>query len=391
MICQTQQAHHPNPKQKPKTAKPLKRIAITPPQYFYFRGMRHVRPYSFIFETNAKQRWYGRELLEICCAEFVMFTADYYRQAIATGRITINGAIVTETYRLKNGDKLSHRVHRHEPPVLGDDITIIQSTDDYVVVNKPGSIPIHASGRCRHTTLQVILETKLQCAVHAVFRLDRLTSGLVIMGKNKQVLSRFGRLMMDRGWKKCYLARVLGEFPADKEIIIDAPLKAASQKKGIHEVNPDGRAAKTQFERVSYNGHTSVVKCRPHTGRTHQIRVHLQHAGFPIANDARYGGQMCKSNAYCSTDPGMSDDEKKATASYQHDAKMFDDGCPECQTGSYWTQKRWLCTHIWLHALSYNSPEFSCETAWPTWAQEEFDSRAALREPVEYSPYADLV
>lgn len=83
------------------------------------------------------------------------------------------------------------------------------------------------------------------------------------------------------------MCRVLGEFP-EAEVTCEEPILVVSCKVGVCRVDPKGKACKTVFQRLSYNGKTSVVKCFPHTGRTHQIRVHLQFLGHPIINDPIY-------------------------------------------------------------------------------------------------------
>lgn len=87
--------------------------------------------------------------------------------------------------------------------------------------------------------------------------------------------------------EKEYVCRVEGEFP-DKEVICKEPILVVSYKVGVCRVDPKGKPCETVFQRLSYNGHSSVVRCRPLTGRTHQIRVHLQFLGHPILNDPIY-------------------------------------------------------------------------------------------------------
>lgn len=87
--------------------------------------------------------------------------------------------------------------------------------------------------------------------------------------------------------EKEYVCRVEGEFPA-KEVTCKEPILVVSYKVGVCRVDPRGKPCETVFQRLSYNGHSSVVKCRPLTGRTHQIRVHLQFLGHPILNDPIY-------------------------------------------------------------------------------------------------------
>lgn len=91
----------------------------------------------------------------------------------------------------------------------------------------------------------------------------------------------------ERQLEKEYVCRVEGEFP-DEEVICKEPILVVSYKVGVCRVDPQGKPCETVFQRLSYNGHSSVVRCRPLTGRTHQIRVHLQFLGHPILNDPIY-------------------------------------------------------------------------------------------------------
>lgn len=87
--------------------------------------------------------------------------------------------------------------------------------------------------------------------------------------------------------EKEYVCRVVGEFP-EHEVVCEEPILVVSYKVGVCRVDPKGKSCKTVFQRLSYNGKTSVVRCLPRTGRTHQIRVHLQYLGHPIVNDPIY-------------------------------------------------------------------------------------------------------
>lgn len=121
----------------------------------------------------------------------------------------------------------------------------------------------------------------------AINRLDRLTSGVMVLAKKREKIRELEILFRERVVKKEYICRVKGEFPTGP-IIVDQPLKVFSHKLGLNCVHPDGKPSITKFKRISYNGRTSVVLAQPITGRTHQIRVHLQWLGHPIINDPLY-------------------------------------------------------------------------------------------------------
>ncbi len=119
--------------------------------------IRRVQPMIQAFETFAKGRWLGREMMEVVSKEFGGHTEEYWQNAFKYGHVRINGQPVPPTYRFKNSDRFLHRTHRHEPPISGD-IQFIAETADYFAVNKPSSIPVHPCGAFRYNSLENILK-----------------------------------------------------------------------------------------------------------------------------------------------------------------------------------------------------------------------------------------
>ena len=186
----------------------------------------------------------------------------------------------------------SNTVHRHEPPVANDSIMIIHldREREFVVISKPGSIPVHASGRYfRHTVLEM-MKSDNDITCYSVNRLDRLTSGLMILALSSKASKDLAMEFMSGSVRKEYVARVRGRFP-DEVVEVDLPLLTVDRQMGLVIVTPEGKEARTIFRKMSYDAkrNESVVHCRPLTGRTHQIRVHLQYLGYAIANDPLYG------------------------------------------------------------------------------------------------------
>ncbi|XP_004609828.3 pseudouridylate synthase RPUSD2 [Sorex araneus] len=257
--------------------------------YYFEGGLRKVRPYYFDFRTYCKGRWVGHSLMHVFSTEFRAQPLAYYEAAVRAGRLHLNEEPVQDlSIVLKDNDFLRNRVHRHEPPVTAEPIRLLAENDDVVVVDKPSSIPVHPCGRFRHNTVIFILGKEHQLKeLHPLHRLDRLTSGVLMFAKTAAVSERIHEQVRDRQLEKEYVCRVEGEFPSD-EVICKEPILVVSYKVGVCRVDARGKPCETVFQRLSYNGHSSVVRCRPLTGRTHQIRVHLQFLGHPILNDPIY-------------------------------------------------------------------------------------------------------
>ncbi|THV06660.1 pseudouridine synthase [Dendrothele bispora CBS 962.96] len=255
-------------------------------------GLKKIPPYWYPYTTYAKERWLGRELLEVVSTEFRDRSMEYYRYALESGVTTINGKVASPNQIIQNGDRMENVVHRHEPPVSATPVKILleDKEREFLVVDKPGSIPVHASGRYYRNTLVAILMSDFGYEkVYTVNRLDRLTSGLMIVPTSSACARKLTHEFVSGTVRKEYVARCKGEFP-EGEVVCEEPLLTVDRQMGLNIVHPKGKHAKTIFQRIRYDSNTdsSVVLCKPLTGRSHQIRVHLQYLGHPIANDTVY-------------------------------------------------------------------------------------------------------
>ncbi|EED82536.1 predicted protein, partial [Postia placenta Mad-698-R] len=255
-------------------------------------GLKKIPPYWYPYTTMAKGRWLGREILEVVSTEFRDRSMEYYRYALESGVTTINGKIAKPDTIVQNGDRIENVVHRHEPPVTATPVRIIHHDREreFIIIDKPGSIPVHASGRFFRNSLVEILKNDFGFKkVYTINRLDRLTSGLMIIPLSSSMANTLTQEFAAGTIRKEYIARCRGQFP-EEELACEVPLLTIDRQMGLNVVHPEGKPAKTIFKRMHYdaNTDTSVVHCEPLTGRSHQIRVHLQYLGHPVANDPIY-------------------------------------------------------------------------------------------------------
>lgn len=404
------------------TTPDLEALAASWPEPYYLQGgFRRVAPYDYTYKTWCKERWRGRSLIDVFESEFRDRPLEYYLKAMQTGQVGVNGKTVGPDYILRNGDLVSHKTHRHEPPVSADPILVIHEDDDMLVVNKPAGIPVHPAGRYTYNSLNEILKSERgsDFLPRPCHRLDRLTSGIMFFAKHHQAAEQLGRQITARTVRKEYVARVAGRFP-DGEVICDQPILQISPKLGLNRVRANGKHAKTVFKRLAYYplpdaGHTeqpppsgviaekgpgddqagfSIVRCLPVTGRTHQIRVHLQFLGHPIQNDPIYANQKVwgfdlgrnDAEAVDNTDEDvisrlsrMGKEEVAHAVSYYDDMvndyhkkkaeKLSGELCPVCDTPLY-TDPGLHELSLWLHSLRYEDMggTWSYKTPLPAWA-----------------------
>lgn len=262
----------------------------------------YVRPYVFEFRMNFKPRWRGQTIYNVFCQEFRHADNGYWKKEVHEGRVLSDGRPIEESTLWDDGVEVIHVVHRHESAVLSAPIHIARDEEDFIVVSKPPSLPVHPCGTYRRNSLQFILKAFHHTGkLLAVHRLDKETSGLVIFAKNSERAAKFSTEIKEHKVQKTYLAEVEGIFPVglsqcDESVLWDKREMKAS-------VSSQGLEAKTFFKLVKVNSaeHSSIIECKPLTGRTHQIRIHLAHLGFPIVNDPLYGDRKGAQRAIVTT------------------------------------------------------------------------------------------
>ncbi|KAF7570133.1 RluA Pseudouridylate synthase 23S RNA-specific [Pyrenophora tritici-repentis] len=346
-------------------------VAITPcdpwpPPYYLEDGLRKVTPYHFTYNTYCKERWRGREILDIFSSEFRDRPAEYYEQAIIDGRVVLNGKPVPSTKTIvKNGDVISHTLHRHEPPCTAQPIGIVHEDDNMIVINKPAGMPVHPAGRYNFNSIIEIMRADrgygwnpLPCN-----RLDRLTSGIMFIGKHKQAAEELSAQIRGRTVKKEYITRVVGEFP-EGEILCEKPILQISPKLGLNRVRANGKEAKTVFKRMAYyppkddgrrpNGEDSETD--PQGQPWKKLRGYSIVRCFPVT-----GQEVADAVAY--------HDEMVDAYNKRKAERMTGEKCKICDTDLY-SDPGVHELGIYLHARRYRCEEgkWDYETGLPEWA-----------------------
>jgi 23S rRNA pseudouridine1911/1915/1917 synthase len=164
---------------------------------------------------------------------------------------------------------------------------ILFENDDFVAVNKPAGVLSIPDREGKDPSLKGMLKEKYG-AIFTVHRLDRETSGVIVFAKNETSHKYLSKIFEERAVEKLYQGLVLGTLPEAKGSI-DEPIMEHPAKLGTMVINKKGKASLTDYEVLEVLGGYSFVQFQIHTGRTHQIRVHMQSIGHPIACDNVYG------------------------------------------------------------------------------------------------------
>lgn len=220
---------------------------------------------------------------------------------VRKGEVRVNKGRVSVSYRLMPGDVVRlPPVHMDEtgtpvPPskttmaLLSD--RILYEDADLIILNKPAGMSVHVGSTVRVGVIETMrhMYPKLP-DLELAHRLDSETSGCLILAKKKRVLRELHGLLREGQVTKIYWTLTKGKWK-DSELRVDVPLHKDYQDGGKHvvEVDEDGKEALTVFRPLKILDQAALMEVRLHTGRTHQIRVHAQYRGHPIAGDDRYG------------------------------------------------------------------------------------------------------
>ncbi len=237
-------------------------------------------------------------------AEHSLLSRSAIQRLARDGHVRVDGAPVEPAYKVREGQELVVDVPEAEPDVLlrAEDIAIdvLYEDEDVVVVNKPAGLVVHPAHGHKTGTLVNAMLGRIESTTGResgrpgiVHRLDKDTSGVMVVAKTDVAQLALGRQLQAKRFAKEYLALVWGD-PGDTATVVEAPLLRDPEDRRRMTVRAGGRDAVTRFSRIAAWGgggsdRTSLLHVQPVTGRTHQIRVHLVYARFPIVGDPVYG------------------------------------------------------------------------------------------------------
>lgn len=231
-------------------------------------------------------------------------TRSKIQQSAKEGSIYVNDLIVKSNYKVKGRDRV--KVLFAHPPyenlLVAEDIAIdiVYEDDILVVINKPPGLVVHPGhGNYSGTLLNGLLHhfeklpKNLNNRPGLVHRIDKDTSGLLVVAKTEQAMTHLSKQFFDKTSERKYLALVWGDIKEDKGTIEGAIGRHPKNRlqMTVFEDNSEGKEAITHFKVLERFGYVTLIECQLETGRTHQIRAHLKFIGHTLFNDARYGGE----------------------------------------------------------------------------------------------------
>ncbi len=254
------------------------------------RKVRVLQPYSRFLTCRVGKQEVDFEITDFLMRRFPFRTLTAWEERLCAGLVTQGGRTLKPGDRLLPEPPLKFSNPAQLEPSVPDETAILEKTGDFLLVYKPAPLPIHPGGRYNRNTLITILrerglaDTQPLLVLH---RLDSVTSGLVLLGHNP-AFSRTVQGVLARGEaEKTYLALVRG-VPAEERMTVDRPIR---RKHGyVFECHNSGKDSHTDLEVLRRFDGCALVRCRPRTGRTHQIRLHLREWGHPVIDDPVYGG-----------------------------------------------------------------------------------------------------
>ena len=229
------------------------------------------------------------------------------QQAIESGRVLVNGKKIQANHKIKPGEEVvvysDREVHSEEIVPENIPLNIVFEDDEILIISKPVGMVVHpASGNYTGTLVNGVAYHLLQQnkdltptelpRYGLVHRIDKNTSGLMVLAKTSRAVASLAKQFFDHTMYRQYVARVWGDVKDDAGTVV-AHVGRHKRFRKMFDAYPDGEYGKyavTHYRVLERFGYVTMIQCELETGRTHQIRVHMQHIGHPLFNDELYGG-----------------------------------------------------------------------------------------------------
>tara|TARA_R110002094_G_scaffold138416_1_gene129757 strand:- start:748 stop:1719 length:972 start_codon:yes stop_codon:yes gene_type:complete len=253
------------------------------------------QPHPITLQSRIPNDAKGLSLLAFLSQRFRYLDRAGWLDELRDGRIALNGQRATGDEQLRGGMKLRYE-KLHREPQVSLDYHVLHQDASLLAINKPAHLPMHADGPFIRNTLIYRLREQFGEDLQLVHRLDRETSGVCMVAANKvaqaAVQAQFSPSAPGHGVRKVYLAVVHGIL--DQPMRCEQPIghkhgREVTLRRSAASDAEQAKTACTVLEPVRHGPNKTLVRCLPETGRTHQIRVHLEQAGYPVVGDKLYG------------------------------------------------------------------------------------------------------
>lgn len=220
------------------------------------------------------------------------------QKLIKNGHVKVGGKVqIKPSFTVSGTEKVDLDETNLAEPTQNLELEVIYEDENCVVINKPLGVLVHSKGAYNpESTVASWLKQRESFDFPAdnerggiVHRLDRATSGVMVCAKNKKTLGFLQKQFQTRKAKKTYIAVVAG-VPKQDHAMLDLPIDRNPKKPQSFRVSNNGKSAQTEYKVIETNGNRAILELKPITGRTHQLRVHLNHINHPIVGDVMYGG-----------------------------------------------------------------------------------------------------
>lgn len=258
---------------------------------------RHTPPYTHEYYLTVRPEYDGLSVIDYFAGRFPFRERNYWFTLIETGEITVNGQTCAPSQILRAGDLTYTVRHDVTEPDVNDDYKILYNQNGLFIINKPAPLPVHAAGRYnKNTLLSILREQHPGTTFHTIHRLDLWTTGVLILATEPEIARHIHIQVEKKQLKKTYGVLAKGDF-GNHPFTIDVPVgRKSGSHRGFGPEVTESKPCVTEFTPLCKQGDITLLKAIPITGRTNQIRVHIQAAGGHVLNDPLYSNSPVSEN-----------------------------------------------------------------------------------------------